>query len=118
MLEAIDFVLRALGALSLGLLLFVGLLQLTGRAVIITSTGTGEQFGGITTNPNVMGGAPCIRGLRIPVSTVANMVRAGISREHILEDFPDLTESDICSAVAFIDAAERALRFTQVERLK
>lgn len=45
-------------------------------------------FGRITTDPEVLGGVPCIRGLRVPVSTVVGMVADGMAVEEILADFP------------------------------
>jgi uncharacterized protein (DUF433 family) len=60
----------------------------------------------ITLNPNQMGGEACIRGLRIPVTTVMGMVREGMSHQEILSAYPDLAEDDICEALAF--ARERS----------
>lgn len=42
-----------------------------------------------------MGGAPCIRGLRIPVATIVAMLADGMSREAILAAYPDLEAGDI-----------------------
>lgn len=55
----------------------------------------------ITINPDQMGGLPCIRGLRIPVSTVLGQLAAGRTREEILADFPDLEPEDIDAALGF-----------------
>ena len=49
----------------------------------------------ITVEPGKMGGVPCIRGLRIPVKTVARMLRQDYGDANILHDFPDLTQSDL-----------------------
>lgn len=49
----------------------------------------------ITAEPGKMGGAPCIRGLRIPVATIVGMVAEGMSYEQILEAYPDLEAEDI-----------------------
>jgi uncharacterized protein (DUF433 family) len=49
----------------------------------------------ITTNPDVMGGAPCIRGLRFPVASVVAMVADGMTTDGILAEHPDLTRADI-----------------------
>jgi uncharacterized protein (DUF433 family) len=48
------------------------------------------KFTRITINPKQMGGVPCIRGLRIPVTTVVGMVADGMSEQEILKAFPDL----------------------------
>jgi len=44
----------------------------------------------ITVNPDQMGGVPCIRGLRIPVATVVEMVAEGMTTEEILQACPDI----------------------------
>jgi len=58
----------------------------------------------ITIESDKMGGVPCIRGLRIPVATVVGMIAEGMSREQILEDFPDLEPEDIKQALKFATA--------------
>jgi uncharacterized protein (DUF433 family) len=59
------------------------------------------SFPGVTIDPQQRGGAPCIRGRRIPVITVVNMVEAGISRDTILEWYPSLEAEDIDEALRF-----------------
>ena len=54
-----------------------------------------------------MGGAPCIRGLRIPVSVVVDMVADGMSNEEILDLYPDLEREDISEALRFAAEAVR-----------
>ena len=49
----------------------------------------------ITTDPAVMGGLPCIRGLRFPVATVLAMLADGMGAEDILAEHPDLTVEDV-----------------------
>jgi uncharacterized protein (DUF433 family) len=65
------------------------------------------QFERITVNPKQMDGLPCIRGLRIPVSTVVDMVATGMSEDEILEAFPDLEREDIREALHYAAAALR-----------
>ncbi len=60
----------------------------------------------ITTDPQVMGGKPCIRGLRITVGTIVGLIAAGHSRDEILKLYPYLEEADIPEALAY--AAWRA----------
>ncbi len=55
----------------------------------------------ITINPDKMGGVPCLRGLRIPVSTVVGMVGEGIPDAEILAEFPDLQPEDSRQAIQF-----------------
>ena len=59
------------------------------------------KFTRITIETNKMGGAPCIRGLRIPVATVVALVAEGMTFEEILEDYPDLQREDIPEALHF-----------------
>lgn len=60
----------------------------------------------ITIDPGVMGGKPCIRGLRVTVGTVVGLMAAGRSSAEILEAYPYLEEEDIKAALAY--AAWRA----------
>lgn len=62
-------------------------------------------FERITINPNQMGGLACIRGLRIPVTTVVGQLAAGRTHAEILADFPDLEEADIYAALEYAAAA-------------
>ena len=55
----------------------------------------------ITRNPKVMGGKPCIRGLRVTVGTVAGLVAAGRSREEVLQLYPYLEPEDIAAALSW-----------------
>lgn len=61
----------------------------------------------ITVNPNQMGGMPCIRGLRIPVSTVVGLVADGMTNDEILDAFPDLEAEDIRDALKYAAEAVR-----------
>lgn len=54
-----------------------------------------------------MGGAPCIRGMRIPVSVVLDMVADGMTTEEILGLYPDLQAEDIPEALRFAAEAVR-----------
>jgi uncharacterized protein (DUF433 family) len=60
----------------------------------------------ITAEPAVMAGAPCIRGMRVPVATVVAMIEDGMTPGEILDDLPYLERADI----------EAALRFTREEQ--
>ena len=55
----------------------------------------------ITIDSRQMGGVPCIRGLRIPVSTVVGMISDGMTEEDILNAYPDLTVQDIREALRY-----------------
>jgi len=60
-----------------------------------------QQFQRITVDPEVMGGEPCIRGMRVTVGMVVEALSAGRTIEQLLADFPYLEESDIREALAF-----------------
>ncbi len=64
-------------------------------------------FERITINPDVMGGLPCIRGLRVPVATVVGMVADGMAVDEILADFPYLEAEDIAEALRYAAEAVR-----------
>ncbi len=57
--------------------------------------GCDMKFERITFNPNVMGGRACIRGLRVTVSLVLNLVANGMTTEEIVEAYPYLEVDDI-----------------------
>jgi uncharacterized protein (DUF433 family) len=55
----------------------------------------------ITRDPDVMGGKPCIRGLRVTVGTVLGLLAAGHGEEQVLEAYPYLEAEDIRQALAY-----------------
>jgi uncharacterized protein (DUF433 family) len=55
----------------------------------------------ITFNPAQMGGRPCIRGMRIRVSDILEMLAGGASAEEVLADFPYLEADDIRASLAY-----------------
>ena len=61
-------------------------------------------FERISVDPNIMAGVPCIRGTRMPVSTVVAMVAEGMAFEEILTEFPQLVEDDIREALRYASA--------------
>ena len=65
------------------------------------------NFTRITVRPEQMGGVPCIRGLRIPVATVVDMVADGIRNDEILAAYPDLEAEDIEEALHYAAEAVR-----------
>lgn len=58
-------------------------------------------FDRITFDPHVMGGRACIRGMRITVSLILNLVANGMSRAEILEAYPYLEEEDVRQALHY-----------------
>lgn len=61
----------------------------------------------ITVNPQQMGGVRCIRGLRIPVATIIEMVADGMTPTEILDALPDLQAEDIDEVLHFAADAVR-----------
>jgi uncharacterized protein (DUF433 family) len=55
----------------------------------------------ITSDPDVMGGRPCIRGLRVRVVDILEVLAGGASRANILADYPYLEDEDIVAALEF-----------------
>ncbi len=55
----------------------------------------------ITLNPSVMGGKPCIRGMRVTVGMVVGLVASGYSTIEILKAYPYLEEEDIRAALTY-----------------
>jgi uncharacterized protein (DUF433 family) len=74
-------------------------------------------FERITINPDQMGGAPCIRGLRIPVATVIEMLAGGMTPGEILLAYPDLEPEDIPASLHFAAAAVRERELPLISQL-
>lgn len=58
----------------------------------------------ITFDPDQCGGRPCIRGMRIRVADILQMLAAGVTPETILADFPDLEAEDIKACLRYAAA--------------
>ena len=58
-------------------------------------------FDRITFDPNVMGGRACIRGMRVTVALILNLVANGKREQEILADYPYLELADIRQALAY-----------------
>ena len=65
------------------------------------------KFQRITFKSEQMDGLPCIRGLRIPVATVVDMIASGMTDVSIMEAYPDLEPEDIREALQFAASAVR-----------
>jgi uncharacterized protein (DUF433 family) len=62
---------------------------------------TSDDSWRITSSPDMLGGKPCIRGIRIRVADILDMLADGASRQEILDDFPYLEDGDITAALEF-----------------
>lgn len=65
------------------------------------SRSAGTLMQRITANPGMLGGRPAIRGLRIAVSDILDLLAAGVGREEILADYPYLEDDDIAAALEY-----------------
>ncbi len=63
-----------------------------------------NQANRITFNPNQCGGRPCIRGMRIRVKDVLDMLAGGATEQEILQDFPYLEAADIRACLEYAAA--------------
>jgi uncharacterized protein (DUF433 family) len=68
--------------------------------------GTMEPLTRITIDPEVMGGKPCIRGMRVTVGTIVGFIATGKTVEDILAEYPYLEHEDLMEALSY--AAWRA----------
>jgi uncharacterized protein (DUF433 family) len=60
-----------------------------------------EIFERITVNPRQCGGRPCVRGMRIRVTDVLDLLAAGLTADEVLEELPDLEREDIQACLRF-----------------
>ncbi len=67
-------------------------------------------FDRITHDPDILGGKACIRGMRIPVSLIVNLVANGMTVEEILKEYPDLEPEDIRQALRYADSTTGGTR--------
>jgi len=58
----------------------------------------------ITATPDIFGGKPIVRGMRISVELILSLLAQGETEDAILEDFPDLTREDILACLAYAHA--------------
>jgi uncharacterized protein (DUF433 family) len=65
------------------------------------------KFDRITIKPDQLGGVPCLRGLRIPVATVVDMVADGMTDNEMVQAYPDLGGADIRVALRYAAKAMR-----------
>ena len=55
----------------------------------------------ITVDPKIMHGKPVIRGTRVPVYVILNLLAGGMSEEEVLKEYPDLTRDDILACLEY-----------------
>jgi uncharacterized protein (DUF433 family) len=62
-------------------------------------------FDRISVDHRVMGGVPCVKGTRIPVTTVVAMIAEGMTTADVVREFPQLSEEDIRDSLRYAAAA-------------
>ena len=62
---------------------------------------SGARFDRITFDPNIMGGRACVRGMRITVPVIVDLIADGAGIEEILTNYPSLEEEDIRQALRY-----------------
>ena len=62
---------------------------------------TVELMDRITVNPDQCGGRPCVRGMRIRVSDVLDLLAAGLTSGEVVEELPDLELEDVAACLRF-----------------
>ena len=65
-----------------------------------------KELNRITLDPSVMGGKPCIRGMRVTVGMVVGLVATGVTAEEILIVYPYLEGEDIMAAFGYTELVE------------
>ncbi len=60
-----------------------------------------QPFDRITVDPDIMGGKPCIRGMRFQVSLILNLVANGMTKEEIIEAYPYIEPEDISQCLRY-----------------
>ena len=61
------------------------------------------EFDRITFNPRIMAGQACIRGMRVPVSLILNLLANGKTTEQIIQDYPYLEPEDIRQSLLYAE---------------
>ncbi len=61
----------------------------------------------ITADPTIMQGRPCVRGMRITVNLVMNLVANGMTHAEIIREYPDLEPEDITECLQYLGSSKR-----------
>jgi uncharacterized protein (DUF433 family) len=69
--------------------------------LVLRYDGCVQELRRITIDPEVMGGKPCIRGMRVTVGMIVEAVASGRTMQDLLSDFPYLEEPDIREALSY-----------------
>ena len=64
-----------------------------------------EQFSELTSNPNILGGKPCIKGTRISVDIILEWIASGASVSDLIQQFPHLSEEGVRQALQYAACA-------------
>jgi uncharacterized protein (DUF433 family) len=70
-------------------------------AMAATAPAGENRFDRVTFNPEMMGGRACIRGMRVTVATIVDLIAEGSSIDDVLADYPYLEREDVRQALAY-----------------
>lgn len=65
------------------------------------------MFDRIVSNPDVLGGKPCVKGTRLSVEFIMELIASGATREQVVAKYPNLTIEDVEQAIRYAAAALR-----------
>jgi uncharacterized protein (DUF433 family) len=92
-----------------------GTVALSSFSCYIYPMETFENFDRITQDPAVMGGKPCIRGMRVTVGMIVGQIGAGVGIEELLSDYPYIETEDIMQALRYAAALSQWREVALVE---
>jgi uncharacterized protein (DUF433 family) len=72
----------------------------------------------IESNPEILGGKPVIRGTRIPVDLILEMVQSGYSVDEIVSEYPHLDRRDVLEILRFAKLVHEAVAYERVKALE
>lgn len=67
----------------------------------MSTLGSVSRLDRIVSDPNICHGQPIVRGLRYPVEMLLDLLAAGMTRDEILADYPDLEDDDLLAALEY-----------------
>ena len=76
-----------------------------------------EPLTRITIDPEVMGGRPCIRGIRVTVGTIVGLIATGKTVEDVLAEYPYLEREDVLEALSYAAWRAEEKEISMVNRL-
>ena len=85
--------------------------------VATTKGGAAAMFDRVTIEPGKMGGQPCVRGMRVPVALVVDLIANGMAEGDILEAYPYIEPEDIRQCLRYAAAVLRDESYHAIEQV-